>query len=514
MNASNFFSKEQKEDIKLAIRNAEFDTSGEIRVHVELNCEDSVQRALYVFKKLKMDQTEHRNGVLIYLAVDSRTFTIVGDEGINTIVPDNFWEDVKTNMLIHFRESDFTKGIISSIHMVGDKLKVHFPHQSSDENELSDEISFDDDELKDEIGKSTKPDKVIDEKKMNNAKLFYFLDGKDQKGPYNVMQLKDIGIMQETLIWSDEMGNWIQAKNVIELSNIFKDNNISSVLDKQNDNKNIQKVVNKEIKKLKSKIVQEIVSSIILLIIILAIVGSTLSCHFVFYNYKLHILMKDNLTFKNTFITDDDIEDIIKRYNEATIFEKITIKQDPLIKKLIEEGIINDNNDSDQKEVKETSYNINQGNTVSCTQKEINNNNGLEPTIIKTCLYKNIKTLSIGNPDYKGCYSYQYELYKMQNGNYIRVNNSIIFNKKQNKLIEIINNKIYKDFQEFSADPESKNCFEDVKFSHFTIDQLGIEFEKNRILFNADFGLCSACMAVGGTVVIFSLDEIEPFLDV
>jgi uncharacterized membrane protein len=155
MNASNFFSKEQKEDIKLAIRNAEFDTSGEIRVHIELNCEDSIQRALYVFNKLKMDQTEHRNGVLIYLAVRSRKFAIIGDEGINSIVPDNFWEDVKTNMLIHFRESDFTKGITTSIQMVGEKLKDYFPHQRDDLNELSDEISFDDNELKQSTQKST-----------------------------------------------------------------------------------------------------------------------------------------------------------------------------------------------------------------------------------------------------------------------------------------------------------------------------------------------------------------------
>lgn len=148
MNAANFFTKEQKEDIKWAIQDAELDTSGEIRVHIELDCSgDPIERALYVFKRLKMNKTEHLNGVLIYLAVRSRKFAIIGDEGINKIVPDNFWEEVKTNMLIHFREEDFCKGIVTSVKMVGEKLKAHFPHQRDDVNELPDDISFDQNEL-------------------------------------------------------------------------------------------------------------------------------------------------------------------------------------------------------------------------------------------------------------------------------------------------------------------------------------------------------------------------------
>jgi uncharacterized membrane protein YgcG len=145
MNASNFFTKEQKEDIKLAIKDAELDTSGEIRVHLELNCEqDSMTQAAQIFKRLKMEKTIHRNAVLIYLAIDSRKFAIIGDEGINAIVPNDFWNDVKTNMLIHFRQADFVNGILSSVNMVGEKLKQHFPHKRDDVNELADDISFDD----------------------------------------------------------------------------------------------------------------------------------------------------------------------------------------------------------------------------------------------------------------------------------------------------------------------------------------------------------------------------------
>lgn len=148
MNAVNFFTHEQKEDVKLAIKMAELDTSGEIRVHIEVDCNiDPKDRALAVFKLLKMHKTDKRNGVLIYLAVGSRKFAIIGDEGINKVVPENFWEEIKSNLLVHFREADFTKGITTSIQMVGDKLKSHFPHHREDSNELSDEISFDSEEL-------------------------------------------------------------------------------------------------------------------------------------------------------------------------------------------------------------------------------------------------------------------------------------------------------------------------------------------------------------------------------
>lgn len=148
MNAANFFSQEQKEDLKLAIKMAELDTSGEIRVHIEMNCAiDPKDRALAVFKHLKMHKTAQRNGVLVYLAVNSRKFAIIGDEGINKVVPEDFWEEIKSNMLVHFRIAEFTQGITSSIQMVGEKLKQHFPFHREDSNELSDEISFDNEEL-------------------------------------------------------------------------------------------------------------------------------------------------------------------------------------------------------------------------------------------------------------------------------------------------------------------------------------------------------------------------------
>ena len=143
MNPSKFFTQKDQDLIVEAIREAEKNTSGEIRVHIESKCkEDVLDHAAYFFEKLEMHETQLRNGVLIYLAIDHRKFAILGDVGINQVTPDNFWDEIKENMLNHFRENKFTEGLITGIRMIGDALKANFPYQSDDVNELSDEISF------------------------------------------------------------------------------------------------------------------------------------------------------------------------------------------------------------------------------------------------------------------------------------------------------------------------------------------------------------------------------------
>lgn len=142
-NARNFFSKSQQEDIRQAIMNAELDTSGEIRVHIENTCKgDALDRALEVFGKLDMEKTESRNGVLIYLAIKNRKFAIIGDTGIHAAVTESFWDSTRNRMMDHFRENHFTEGLIEAITETGNKLKTYFPYQTDDKNELSDEISF------------------------------------------------------------------------------------------------------------------------------------------------------------------------------------------------------------------------------------------------------------------------------------------------------------------------------------------------------------------------------------
>lgn len=137
-----FLNKEDEQEIVDAIQVSEKNTSGEIRVHIEKTCKiDSLERAMEVFHQLKMDNTKLGNGVLIYLAIDDRHLVILGDRGINDVVPVNFWESTKDLMLSHFKKGNFKKGLIDGILLAGEQLQDHFPYESDDENELSDQIS-------------------------------------------------------------------------------------------------------------------------------------------------------------------------------------------------------------------------------------------------------------------------------------------------------------------------------------------------------------------------------------
>lgn len=145
MQPSNFFTKEEKDRITSAIGDAELNTSGEIRVHIERRCKENVlDHAAYLFDKLAMQKTEKRNGVLFYLAIDDQKFAILGDAGINAVTPDDFWDNIKDKMLEKFREQEFSSGLETGILMAGEQLKEHFPYQKDDVNELPDEISFGD----------------------------------------------------------------------------------------------------------------------------------------------------------------------------------------------------------------------------------------------------------------------------------------------------------------------------------------------------------------------------------
>lgn len=140
-----FFSDGDKQLIVNAIKQAEINTSGEIRVHVENHCKgDLMDRATSVFALLNMHKTALRNGVLFYLAVKDRKFAILGDAGINKVVPADFWEQIKSQMKSQFANQQFAAGIADGIIKAGEQLQQHFPYQSNDLNELSDDISFKD----------------------------------------------------------------------------------------------------------------------------------------------------------------------------------------------------------------------------------------------------------------------------------------------------------------------------------------------------------------------------------
>ena len=138
-----FLTTEEEQDIVEAIRQAELNTSGEIRVHLEKTSRsvDASVRALELFHTLKMDNTKLQNAVLIYVAVEDKTFVIYGDDGINKVVENDFWDCTKDLMQNHFKKGEFKQGLIAGILRSGERLKHYFPYTDDDTNELTNDIS-------------------------------------------------------------------------------------------------------------------------------------------------------------------------------------------------------------------------------------------------------------------------------------------------------------------------------------------------------------------------------------
>lgn len=139
-----FLSHKEQKAVVDAIMRAEKNTSGELRVHIDRLCqnEEVLDRAAWVFNELGMTHTERRNGVLIYIAADSHKFAIIGDAGINAIVPENFWDQAKEAMAKAFSEGRIAEGIVAAIETIGIQLREHFPWQTDDVDELPNEISY------------------------------------------------------------------------------------------------------------------------------------------------------------------------------------------------------------------------------------------------------------------------------------------------------------------------------------------------------------------------------------
>lgn len=137
-----FLTPDEEQAVIEAICQAEKETSGEIRVHIEKTTSIvPFDRAREVFNMLKMDETAHKNGVLIYVAVNDKTFAICGDKGIDNVVSENFWDSAKVLMEAHFKNGDFKQGLIEGIAKAGKQLQQYFPRQNDDSDELSNEIS-------------------------------------------------------------------------------------------------------------------------------------------------------------------------------------------------------------------------------------------------------------------------------------------------------------------------------------------------------------------------------------
>lgn len=138
-----FLSEDQEKDIVEAIKKAELQTSGEIRVHIENKCKkDPLKRSQEVFSKLEMHKTDLRNGVLVYIASDDHKVAIFGGKAINEKVGQPFWDDVLADMIDDFKNDEFKHGIEKAVLSIGEKLKAYFPYKSDDKDELSNDISF------------------------------------------------------------------------------------------------------------------------------------------------------------------------------------------------------------------------------------------------------------------------------------------------------------------------------------------------------------------------------------
>ncbi len=140
-----FFSKEEKDRIADAIRQAERMTSGEVRVFVESKCRymDALDRAAEIFFNLEMDETADHNAVLIYVAVKDRQLAVFGDEGIHNKVGDTYWNAEVEKMIGRFSNNSYAEGIREVVMDVGVALNKYFPYNNdTDKNELPDDIVF------------------------------------------------------------------------------------------------------------------------------------------------------------------------------------------------------------------------------------------------------------------------------------------------------------------------------------------------------------------------------------
>ena len=143
MALTDFLSKDDQNRISEAIANAEKCTSGEICVHVTPKCSGEVMRvAEKTFNKLGLYKTERRNAVLIYVAYKSKKFAILGDEGINQVVPSDYWETEKDTLYRYLLKGKPGDGLCEVVRQIGDALSSHFPPVDNDVNELSNEVSY------------------------------------------------------------------------------------------------------------------------------------------------------------------------------------------------------------------------------------------------------------------------------------------------------------------------------------------------------------------------------------
>lgn len=141
-----YFSDSDLKVISQNIGLLENDTEGEIRLCVQIKKgffekkKSPREIAIKQFLKMEMHKTKNRTGVLIYILLDERKFEILGDEGINKIIPEKHWDEIAIAVRNEFKADNYLQGVLNCINLIGVKLKHHFPRKSDDTDELSNDV--------------------------------------------------------------------------------------------------------------------------------------------------------------------------------------------------------------------------------------------------------------------------------------------------------------------------------------------------------------------------------------
>jgi uncharacterized membrane protein len=137
-----FLTPAEEGEVMKAIEEFEKRTSGELRVHLENHVEgDLMEAAKKTFAALGLTATRERNGVLFFVAVKDHHFAVLGDQGIDRVVPPGFWDQTVAAVKAKFKERKFGEGLIEGVKMAGEQLAAHFPPRADDMNELPNQIS-------------------------------------------------------------------------------------------------------------------------------------------------------------------------------------------------------------------------------------------------------------------------------------------------------------------------------------------------------------------------------------
>ena len=143
---SRAFPRDTLNAIEKAIKTSEAAHVGEIRFAVEgaldgsplFNGQSARERAIDVFSQLRVWDTQHNNGLLIYVLLADRAVEIVADRGIHDKVSAGEWSQVCRQMEAAFRQSNYEEGVVAGVQAVTRHLAAHFPAHGQGENELAD----------------------------------------------------------------------------------------------------------------------------------------------------------------------------------------------------------------------------------------------------------------------------------------------------------------------------------------------------------------------------------------